>query len=113
MSNEVNFKEIINPSDKAFINVQDKEAACLAIALMSEGRYGIEETLSIFLFGGSDDWFIKEFGRNVEESFEHVGKHRISKALRTVRLDGERTSLNDIVERAINLADLIEKGDEG
>lgn len=103
------FLEIINPSDEAFIDAEDKEAACLAVAIFSNGRYSIEGMMPVFLFGGSDEWFKNEFNRKVDESFEFVGNKRVSDALRTVKMNGERTSMNDIVKRAHNFADHIDK----
>jgi hypothetical protein len=108
--------EIINPSDKAFLNVDDWEAACLAVCVVGSGKYGIEVVphhgMPIFLFGGekeADGFFTKEFGHTFKEAFKHVSHGRLIKALESFRLEGERTSMNNFVGRAHSLAKKLEK----
>lgn len=103
--------EIINPSDKAFIEGENFETVCLAIAILSRGQYGLQEVdggkhMPILMF--SDGWWLKEFGRTIDNSIEHISKKEIAKTLRTVRLAYERSSLTDIVGIANNLAKHLE-----
>ena len=105
--------EIINPSDKAFCDASDWETACIAVCVVGEGKYGLklneEKTMPIFLFGGSEEYFKKEFGKTVEESFSQVDKKKLAACLRSFRLTRERSSLNDFTGYAHKLAKRFEK----
>jgi hypothetical protein len=110
---EVKF-EIINPSDKAFIESDSFETACLATCILGQGKYGLREVggdkrMPVFLFGGHDEFFAEKFGKPFEESLNATDKAEIARALETVSLAGERTSLNDIVKRAKSYAKVLEK----
>jgi hypothetical protein len=97
--------EIINPSDKAFIEASIFEVACVAVSILGEGQYGLKEVdgdnkMPVFLFGNPDYFFKNKFGKTFEEVLVSTDRDEIVKALESVRLEGERTSLNDIVGAA-------------
>lgn len=60
-----NEAEISNPSDKAFCSIEDWEAACLAVNLVGNGKYGLHSNVEggkdmpIFFLGGADAWWLK------------------------------------------------------
>lgn len=115
MKNEA---EISNPSDKAFCCIDDWEAACLAVNMVGNGKYGLHsrqdggKDMPIFIFGGTDNWWKKEFGMDRFKHLEEVGSYRIAQALKSFRLDGERTSMNDFTEYAHQLAKSLEAPNE-
>jgi hypothetical protein len=97
--------EIINPSDKAYITSDNFEVACVAVCVLGNGHYGLHEVdgekrMPPFLFRHPDEFFKDNFGKTFEESLKSTDKAKISAALKTVHLDGERTSLNNIVKTA-------------
>lgn len=104
--------EIINPSDKAFVSVEDWEAACIAVCIVGNGKYGLDregsDGMPIFLFQGPDTWFKAEFGKSFEESLTTVGAERIRKALASFRYPKERTSMNNFVGHAHKLSKTLE-----
>lgn len=98
-------REISNPSDRATIDYTDPLATCLAVVLLGRGRYGIREEMPTFFMGGHDEWFTETFGMSLQMAFDQTDKSRIAAALDTVQLEGERTSLNDIVGHAKDIAE--------
>jgi hypothetical protein len=59
--------EIGNPCDPYTVEAVDHEVAAVACCLLGDGRFsfnGINTNLEvpIFLFGGHDEWFIRQFG---------------------------------------------------
>ena len=106
--------EISNPSDKAFIESDDFEMACLATCILGAGYYGLnevggEKSMPIFLLGGSEIFFKREFNKSFSESLTGADKNKLASVLETVSLAGERTSLNDIVKSAQSLAKSLKK----
>lgn len=104
--------EIINPSDKAFISGDDEIVVSVATMLFSLGKYGLQEvdgeySLPILAFGGGEEW-MNENGIDNNGEWMKKNKEGVIKALRSVRLDGERTSMNDIVSSANERADNLE-----
>jgi hypothetical protein len=108
--------EIINPSDKAFIESDSFEMACLATCILSKGHYGLHEVkgdkrMPVLMFGGTDKFFKDNFGKEFEGSLNAADKTELAKVLQTVSLAHERSSLNDIVKSAKVFAKMIsEKG---
>ncbi len=101
--------EIINPSDKAYIEGEFL-TCCLAVLLLADGHYGLEEvegerTMPVFLFGGAKEWFKGEF--NIDGIAPALADNRraIKEALHSVYLAGERTSMTDLRRRAHQLAE--------
>ena len=94
--------EIINPSDKCFIDITDKKAAYAAVLFLGNGKYGLEGEgcdLPLFLFGGAVEWWEREFGETLD-AYMTDHKADVADALDSVELAGERTSMNDIMGRA-------------
>ena len=109
--------EIINPSDKAFIEADDFEVAAVACVLIGRGQYALDpvsgkgEKVPIFLFGGHDAWFREKLGRPLGECIDAVKKDKLAAlvaCLRSAKLDGERPSLNNFTGYAHKLADKLE-----
>ena len=83
--------ELINPSDPYTFIAEDKETAALTIFLLGT-LYGAEtenreeeNSIPVFILGGSEEWYIKEFGRTPEEGFAHK-KEAVKKALASFML---------------------------
>ena len=107
--------EIINPSDKAFIEGEFLPC-CLATVLFGRGQYALKQIdgdleMPLFLFGKDPDgWFTKTFGKNLKEAFDSVPKKEVGEALLSVKLFEERTSLNDFTRYAHILGAKLVKG---
>jgi hypothetical protein len=97
--------EIINPSDKCYISSENEKVAKFCCLLLGDGRYGLknaetgETVFSIYLFGISEDEVNNQFGEPLEQFLEH-NKKQIADCFNTFEYAGERTSLNNIGERA-------------
>lgn len=135
--------EIINPSDPYTIECESFLIAALSCVLLGEGRYAFEpddesESVPIFLFGGSEEWFENKFNSTLSELFES-NKLKVSEALSSVLignkedrksyftaleliegdekkeryrqqyLDDRRSSMNNIGERAIQLSKILKE----
>ncbi len=103
--------EIINPSDEAYIEGGFKEC-CLATLFFGEGQYALKQeggdlTMPLFLGGGHNEWLKKTFGKGLKELFAEIEKEDIMKALRSVHLAKERSSLNDFTTHAHKLAEAL------
>lgn len=109
--------EIVNPSDEAYIE-GDFKTCCLATLFFGEGNYGLKQVdgdlkMPLFLFGfGMEEWLKKQFGKTLDELFDETPTKDIAKALLSVHLVRERSSLNDFTTYAHNLGKRLEKGDE-
>lgn len=104
--------EIINPSDRAYCDAPTDPLAVAAIAILSEGRYSVRRegfTGPLFLFGGHDEWFAANADGVTFEAFMLANLAGIADVLASVRLAGERSSANDLVERAHWMADRMRK----
>lgn len=76
--------ELINPSDPYTFVAENKEIAALTVFCISS-LYGVKsqdgkEEIPIFLFGGSKEWYKKEFGHAPEERLEEE-KEKVADAL--------------------------------
>lgn len=76
--------ELINPSDPYTFIADNKEVATLTVFCLSTW-YGAEsedgsETVHVFMFGGSKEWFKKEFGKATDQSLED-NRTAVGKAL--------------------------------
>lgn len=106
--------EIINPSDKCFMTANDLLIAAVAICILSEGRYGLDGVdeskgidVPMFMFGGHDEWFKNNFNLNFAESCQVVATERkpqLIAALESIEYESERGSMNNIKQRAFDLA---------
>lgn len=132
--------ELINPSDKITFKAPTHELAAIAVGIMG-GQYGAEELdteteprkVPLFLFGGTEEFFQKTFGKTVGESFEQCDKEALAEvfesfligsmaerrayekalsvlpeeekaAFKADWLDKERSSMNNICARAEHYA---------
>ena len=94
--------EIINPSDKCFLESDNPEAVSAAVAFLGNGQYGLkdENDKKYPAFGilGHDinaDWK-EEYGRTIQDYMDTNPYADIAKALSTFRYNSERSSLNNI-----------------
>jgi hypothetical protein len=99
--------EIINPSDEAYIEGEFRPC-CMATLLFGEGKYALDQVdgdlkLPLFIFGGSDDWCQMQFGYNLQDTFDKTPAIDIANALLSVKLAGERSSMNDFTAYANKL----------
>lgn len=99
--------EVINPSDKCYLTGAG-EALCAAGIFLGRGRYGLcdkdgNEGLPIFLFGGLDEWWVKQYGHAFEAYMDTKPYAAIADVLATFRYAGERSSMNDIGAAAKNI----------
>lgn len=135
--------ELINPSDPYTFIAEDRETAVLVVFAIST-MYGAknengEVVVPAFVFGGAEEWYTDQFGRNVADGIK-AKKKQIGAALSSMLLGGfadrrrykaalaaitdpdkkaefiakwqdERSSLNDIGTYCHRLAERI-KGDE-
>lgn len=102
--------EIANPSDKATIDCTDILACRIAVALLGGGKYGLikksgETDMPPFIFGGHDEWFEENHGMSFVEALNKTSKIAIADALDSIELVYERTSINDFVGRAHDMAE--------
>lgn len=105
---EPEWREVINPHDKMFIDYADRDAARLAVLFVGNGAYGIEgeDGLPLLLFGSAEKWFAERYpGGGLQAVIESVSRERLILALRSMRLQSERSSLYDPVGAAQELAD--------
>lgn len=81
---EKKYGEVINPSDAYTICIDDPLAACVAVALLTNGKWGIKDAdgnqvLPMFIFGGFDEWWKEQGteGLNVDDWLEKHGERLI------------------------------------
>lgn len=99
--------EIINPSDEAYIE-GDFKTCVLATLIFGEGKYALKQVdgdleMPLLLFGTGEKWLKEQFGKSFTELLDEVGKEKIGKALVSVHLVRERSSLNDFTSYANEL----------
>lgn len=104
---------LINPSDAYHFEAEDLEIAAVMVCLLGDGKYGADAIgddankdnhVPIFLLGGHDEWFVRKFGMNFEDTGRHCLDHRsgdLADAFDSVTLTRPpRSSMNDIGGRA-------------
>ena len=131
--------EIVNMSDPYTIR-GDFELVSLAIGILGKGKYaGMEidgdRRIPLFIFGGTDQWFMEQFGVSFDNSFLRVDKNALAdvfdsvvigsaddrqefeaiihgfstdsacKAFRLERHEKMLSSMNDIASYAYSIAD--------
>jgi hypothetical protein len=109
--------DIINPSDACHMQTDDPEAAAVAVCLLGNGQYGLEELnpgpgstpfkMPMFLLGGHDAWWTRTFGHDFEAGAKVYRDERcqaLIDALNSVTYEGVPGSMNDIGGRARGLA---------
>ena len=70
--------ELINPSDPYTFLAESHEIAALTVFILST-MYGAksksgEEEVPLFLFGGSEEWYVEQFGRTPAEGIDALKK---------------------------------------
>lgn len=88
--------DIINPSDPYTMEAPDMETAACAVCLLGSGQYGLNELtgdksghVPVFLLGGHDEWFTKQFGQDFGATLDAViasRRHVLAAALASVRI---------------------------
>lgn len=105
-------REVINPHDKITIDCTDMDAARAAVLAVGMGKYGISDGgLPIFILGGGEEYFQKNYRKSVQEFFDSVSLERLATALESMQMtDGlEPTSLLQPVAIAHGMASQIRK----
>ena len=103
----MDIREVINPHDKITIDCADEDAARLAVLVVGNGAYGIENCLPLLLLGGSEEWAKNTFGKSLQEWADTVSEERLATALESMSLVGERSSISDPVGHAHRMAEKI------
>ncbi len=103
--------EIVNPSDLCYIEGNDFKSVCIATMILGEGYYGLHEvdgesTMPPPIF--ATGWFEEQFGESFPSTTDDIDKSMLVTILRTVKLGGERTSLNDIERHAKAIVERLE-----
>lgn len=108
--------EIINPSDQAFIE-GDYLTCVVATCLFGDGKYGLKqvdgdlELPPVFFMKDPDVWFKKKFGKTFKELFDESNKMEVANALLSIKLEGERSSLNNFTKYANDMGKRIKKSE--
>lgn len=107
--------EIINPSDKTYIESDDFMMACIATDLISP-NYGLKEIdgdreKPPFLLGGANQWYSKKFNMDVNKAFDSIDKLQLASVLESVKSE-TYSSINEIEKYAHNLAKAIRKKEQ-
>lgn len=115
VSARANEREIIKPKERAYIDFSNPAAAFFAVLLLGKGWYGISDgphgepgTPMTPVQARMRSWFLARFGVSMEDSLKSMGHAAVARALRSVRLAGERSSVNDLVGNARRLADQLD-----
>jgi hypothetical protein len=106
--------EIINPSDKCFLQADSDIVASAAAIILGSGAYGLRDDKdrplpSMFLFGDNPNavWK-KHFGITFAEYLDMPGALlSIANCLATFTYAGKRSSLNNIGAKAAALEELV------
>lgn len=106
--------EIVNPSDKCFLTSPSLLLAAVAICLLGEGSYALTDTetgekaVPLFLFGGHDAFFQEKFGITLNDAIGQCtapeNAPQLAEVLQSVEYDSKPGSLNNIKDRADQLA---------
>lgn len=81
--------KLANPSDPYTFVADDLETAALVVFMLSTA-YGAntnsgEVAVPIFIFGGAEEWYAEQFGRNIEEGIT-AKKEQLVAALNSMTL---------------------------
>lgn len=81
--------KLANPSDPYTFVADDLETAALVVFMLSTA-YGAntkngEIAVPIFIFGGAEEWYAEQFGRNIEEGIT-AKKEQLVAALNSMTL---------------------------
>ena len=103
--------ELINPRDPIYFFAEDNKTATLATVLVGEGKYSAESEefkIPFFMFGGFEEFCKDKFGGEINLDGESQ-KRKLIDCLMTFEVNGEQTSLNNICQKAKNIAKQLEK----
>jgi len=103
--------EIMQPSDKCFVEGDDFKTVCIATIILGEGKYGLQEVdgelhMPPVIF--STHWFKTAFGETEKEAIQLIDPMKLIPIFKSVKLAGKISSLNDIEGRAKELASFLE-----
>lgn len=105
-----NRKELINPHDKITLDCSNVQAAQMAVLILGNGAYGIEDdVLPLLLFGTAEKWCQEKYGKCLEEWMESIELADIATVFESMRLEHERSSISDPVGHAHEYAAAIRK----
>jgi hypothetical protein len=115
LANVTDIREVTNPSDKITIDCTDMDAARVAVLLVGKGMYGIagKDGLPLFVMFSVDYWIEKTYNMDTKTWFNSISFERIATALASMTLVGERTSMNDIVDLAHQMAARLRGNEHG
>ncbi|MFH1422721.1 MAG: hypothetical protein ABIH42_08440 [Planctomycetota bacterium] len=104
--------EIINPSDRCFVEGDDFKTVCIAVIVLGDGKYGLRQVDGdlhmppvIFAHG----WFKDTFNQTEAEAISQIEPLSLLPIFKTVKLAGERSSLNDIAGLAEEYVKMLER----
>lgn len=103
--------EIINPSDVAYIESDDFKVVCVATAFLGNGLYGLKSIggeIKMPAIAFDKMWFDKTFHETMDAAFTLMSKTELIEVLKTVHLESEQTSVNDIVGYANYMIERLE-----
>jgi hypothetical protein len=110
--------EIINPSDLCYMTSDSEKVAIAACLFFSQGNYGLKDEsdstvcpiLRFYDEAGTDEFLTETYG-SAKSFSEFIGINYapMADALESVSLPSERTSMNEIQERAIRTAKELRK----
>lgn len=104
----------MNPSDEIYFESDDLEVAVVCMTVF-EGKYAAKNldekgpSVPLFLFGGFDDFCLEHFNSKEPDFKDPVLMRKVSMALKSFKLAGERSSMNDICKYAKYYAEKIDK----
>lgn len=95
--------EIINPSDKCYITSDNEKVACFCNLLLGEGMYGLQREDGTDADNIHFEYTEEALNADYEGNFGQFCKNHakeIAECFKSFEYAGERTSLNNIGERA-------------
>lgn len=109
-------REIINPHDCFTIDYSDPSAAQKAVILLGEGQYGIDGSggLPLLLIEGTEEtWCKTHHGCEFMAWWNSIDRQRVAKAMLSVRLEGERSSVFEMDKHAKKLGLMMQSAEQG
>lgn len=103
--------EIANPSDMCFVSHDEPAVVAATVTLLGNGMYPCGKLPTLYMFGGDPDTQFKEqFGVTLKEMVEDKEYCRkIADCFDSFRYASERSSMNNIGERAKQFAGAFKK----
>lgn len=103
--------EISNPHDECFVFAETDDIAIASVLLLGTGRYGLCDSngktiLPVLVFGGGQEWIAERFDDFSGYVTQNVSD--ICKCLRSLSYANERTSLTDMKQQALDVAECLE-----